>query len=302
MRYFSRPFLVLSLLLFLTLAACAPPDLSDTAAQPVDTSPIAEATTEPASEPAAEPTSAPDTMQRGQGMGNHGGMMRFHHAQIPEDYAGLSNPVAVDDESLARGQAQYQALCASCHGDSGMGEGPAGQVLDPPASPVARTSQMMTDAYLFWRITEGGIPFDTAMPAWGDALDEDARWDVINYTRSLGTSGGMGRGPGGGQGQQGRGQGMGGMNEEEHHAEMLAEGIEMGLFTEEDAELFLAVHAVLDEHYRTGESGMDEMPAPGKMSMQRAMTGQAVRDGYITQEQADRFTEIHDALIEAGIM
>ncbi len=301
MPNFSRPFLILSLLLLLVLAACAPPDLSETAAQPVDTSPVAAATTEPAGEAAVEPTSEPETLQRGQGMGGHGNMMRFHHAQIPEDYAGLSNPVAVDDESLARGQVQYQALCASCHGDSGMGEGPAGQVLDPPASPIARTSQMMTDGYLFWRVTEGGVPFDTAMPAWGDALDEDARWDVINYTRSLATGGRMGRGPGGGQGQ-GQGQGMAGMNEEEHHAEMLAEGIEMGLFTEADAELFLAVHAVLDEYYRTGESNMDEMPTAGKQSMQRAMTGQAVRDGYITQEQADRFTEIHDVLLEAGIM
>ena len=302
MPNFSRPFLILSLLLLLVLAACAPPDLSETAARPVDTSPVAEATTEPASEAAVAPTDTQETMQRGQGMGGHGNMMRFHHAQVPEAYVELTNPVVVDDDSLDRGATQYQALCATCHGDTGMGEGPAGQALNPPASQIAHTSQMMTDGYLFWRITEGGIPFDTAMPAWGDTLDEDARWDVINYTRSLGTSGGMGRGPGGGQGQQGRGQGMSGMNEEEHHAEMLAEGIEMGLFTEEDAELFLAVHAVLDEHYRTGESSMDEMPAPGKMTMQRAMTGQAVRDGYITEEDADRFTEIHDALLEAGIM
>jgi hypothetical protein len=183
-----------------------------------------------------------------------------------------------------------------------MGDGPAGQVLDPPASPIAHTSQMMSDAYLFWRITEGGVPFETAMPAWGDALDEQTRWDVINYTRSLGSGNGMGHGPDGGQGQHGRGQGMGGMNEAEHHAEMLAEGIKMGLITEEDGELFLVVHAVLDEHYRTDETGMDDMNNAGKQTMQRAMTGQAVRDGYITEEEAQRFTEIHDALLEAGIM
>ena len=92
------------------------------------------------------------------------------------------------------------------------------------------------------------------------------------------------------------------MDEAAHHAEMLAQGIEMGLITEEDAELFLRVHAVLDENYRSNEAGMGGMDAAGKQAMQRAMTLQAVSDGHISQEDADRFTEIHDALLEAGIM
>ena len=308
MQRFSRPFLILSLLLLLTLASCAPPDLSDTGAQPVDTSPVAEPTTEP--EPVANPTSAPETTQARQRMGGPGNsMMQFHHAQIPDEYAGLTNPVAADADSLARGEKMYTALCSSCHGDTGMGEGPTGEALNPPASPIAHTSQMLSDAYLFWRITEGGSAFETAMPAWGDALDEELRWDIINYTRSLGADGDAGgqrgMGHGRGQGQQGRGQGKGqgrgaGMDQAAHHAEMLAQGIEMGLITEEDAELFERVHAVLDENYRSNEGG--GMDAAGKQAMQRAMTLQAVSDGHISQEDADRFTEIHDALLEAGIM
>ena len=316
MQRFSRPFLVLSLLLLLLLAACAPPDLSNTAAQPVESAAVTEPTTEPATEPVADPTSAPDTTQKRQRMGGPGNsMMQFHHAQIPDEYAGLTNPVAADADSLARGEKMYTALCATCHGDTGMSDGPAGQALNPPAAPIGHTSQMLSDAYLFWRTTEGGTAFGTAMPAWGDALDEELRWDIINYTRSLDADGdaggqrGMGHGPGGGQGQQGRRQGKGqghgqgrgaGMDEAAHHAEMLAQGIEVGLITEEDAELFLRVHAVLDENYRSNERG--GMDAAGKQAMQRAMTLQAVSDGHITQEDADRFTEIHDALLEAGIM
>jgi hypothetical protein len=34
---------------------------------------------------------------------------------------------------------------------------------------------MMGDDHLFWRISEGGVPFNTAMPAWKDTLDEQAR-------------------------------------------------------------------------------------------------------------------------------
>ncbi|HEY52091.1 MAG TPA: cytochrome c [Caldilineae bacterium] len=314
MRQFSRPFLILSLLLLLALASCAPPDLSNAPAQPLEPTAATQPSTEPATEPAASPTSAPETAQMGQRMGGPGSsMMQFQHAQIPDEYASLTNPVAADADSLARGEKLYAALCASCHGDTGMGEGPAGQALDPPASPIAHTSQMLSDAYLFWRITEGGTSFETAMPAWGDALDEGSRWDVINYTRSLGVDSqrGMGHGQGRGQGQQGRGQGRGqghgqgrgaGMDEAAHHAEMLAQAIDMGLITEEDAELFLRVHAVLDENYRNNESGMGGMDDAGRQAMQRAMTLQAVSDGYITQADADRFTEIHDALLEAGIM
>lgn len=232
----------------------------------------------------------------GQGPGMGGGMMARHHAVVPEEYAGLSNPLLADEQSLARGQALYEANCASCHGETGMGEGPAGQALDPPASPVAHTSQMLSDAYLFWRISEGGAAFGTAMPAWKAALDRQARWDLVNYLRSL--EGAPGRGPG-----PGAGMGLGpGSDEGQHRAEMLAEAVDLGVITQADAELFEQVHQVLDEAYGADQAGMEGMGPRGMQAMQRALTGQAVRDGRITQEMADRFSEIHDLLIEVGMM
>ena len=39
--------------------------------------------------------------ERHQGMGPGSRMMNRHHAQVPEAFAGLTNPVAADDESLA---------------------------------------------------------------------------------------------------------------------------------------------------------------------------------------------------------
>lgn len=46
---------------------------------------------------------------------------------------------------------------------------------------------MLSDAYLFYRISEGGnfAPFNSAMPAFADKLSERERWHVINYIRSL---------------------------------------------------------------------------------------------------------------------
>lgn len=113
------------------------------------------------------------------------GMTTRHNAEIPAEYAGLKNPIPADKDSLERGAALYAMNCASCHGDSGMGDGPAGAALDPAPAPVAHTSQTMADDYLFWRISEGGVPFNTSMPPW-KVLDEKSRWDLVNYIRAIG--------------------------------------------------------------------------------------------------------------------
>ncbi len=232
----------------------------------------------------------------GQGMGMHmeqgSGMMARHHAAVPAAYADLSNPVAADDASLARGEGTYTTLCASCHGDTGMGDGPAGQALDPAPAPIAHTSQMMSDGYLFWRVTEGGSHFSTAMPVWQEVLDEQARWDVINYIRALGSDAALprGRGP-----QANRGVG-------ENHTQMLLDAVTQGVITQDDADLFERVHAVLDEQLGAGRGSMDGAGPRGMQAMQRAFTEQAVRNGLISQEDADRFAAIHDLLIEAGLM
>ncbi len=133
---------------------------------------------------------------RGHGPGKHGGKPPaggrqdnpwrwFHQQAIPEAFVGKGNPVPPEADSLARGQAIYEAQCASCHGETGMGDGPAAASLNPPPAPVAHTSCRLSDAYLFWRIHEGGTQWGTAMPAFGEILSEEDIWHVINYLRSL---------------------------------------------------------------------------------------------------------------------
>jgi len=132
----------------------------------------------------------------GTGMRMDPGMMQRHMAPIPAGYADRTNPIAPDAESLARGKTIYEANCRVCHGDTGQGDGPAATNLDPPPAPIVHTAQMLSDAYLFYRISEGGdfAPFNSAMPMWKDKLNESERWDVINYIRSLGSSSMMGGG------------------------------------------------------------------------------------------------------------
>ncbi len=111
---------------------------------------------------------------------------QFHQQPIPQTFADLENPIPPDEDSLAKGQALYEAQCASCHGETGMGDGPAAASLNPPPAPIARTACRMSDAYLFWRIAEGGAQWGTAMPAFGNTLSEEDIWHLVNYIRSLG--------------------------------------------------------------------------------------------------------------------
>ncbi len=237
---------------------------------------------------ATEAPDSADTTSSGMGMGPGSSMMERHHATISEEYAGITNPVPSDEKSWARGEEQYLQLCITCHGAGGMGDGEAGAGLDPQPAPVAHTSQMMGDDYLFWRISEGGVPFRTGMPIFGN-LDEQARWDLINYVRALGS---------GKVAPVRQGAGAGPEASAAQHAEMLAQGVEQEVITQDEAELFEAVHAEMDALLANRPEGMS-----GNMGeMQTQVLAALVSEGTITQEQADMFADIHERLVEAGLM
>lgn len=105
----------------------------------------------------------------------------------PAEYAGKSNPKAGNAAAAEAGKATFVANCASCHGESGKGDGPAGGALNPAPQDLSALREGLSDAYLFWRISEGGIlePFRSAMPAWGNLLDEDQIWEIITFIRTL---------------------------------------------------------------------------------------------------------------------
>jgi mono/diheme cytochrome c family protein len=271
----------------LLITGCA----ADTAVPDPDQTAGSQSASAAASEPASGAT-APDVGPMRMGPGS--GMMARHHAQVPDEYAGLLNPVAADEESLERGAAIYEQYCTSCHGDGGMGDGPAGQQLDPAPAAIAHTSRMLGDDYLFWRISEGGAhePFSSAMPRWQNVLDDDDRWDVINYVRALGS----------GQVMPGRGPQSGAtfdpQAEAERHEQIAADGVAQDVLSQEEADTFLAVHADLDslmaEEQTDTSGGMDDM--------QEQMLALLVEQGTISQEEADMFSAAHEKLLAAGLM
>lgn len=80
--------------------------------------------------------------------------------------------------------------CGTYHGPEGKGDGPAAEGLDPKPASLADTQMMaeLSDGYLFWRVSEGGIiePFNSAMPPRKDILTEEQRWEAISFIRTLG--------------------------------------------------------------------------------------------------------------------
>jgi mono/diheme cytochrome c family protein len=128
----------------------------------------------------------------GHGMRGHGmgGMPRHHQAMmsgVPAPYDSLENPLPRTKETIDRGAAVYEQKCASCHGETGQGDGPASRNLSPPPANLAWLSQMpmaQWDPFLYWTVAEGGAQFKTAMPAFKDALSKDDIWAVVAYIQA----------------------------------------------------------------------------------------------------------------------
>jgi len=101
----------------------------------------------------------------------------------------------------------YGQNCSVCHGDTAQGNGPLARTLNPQPFNFSDRKALAesTDAFLFWRISEGGqfkgIPKAvtdsmsrealqqfvhqwSAMPSWRGVLTEDQRWMLVDGVRS----------------------------------------------------------------------------------------------------------------------
>lgn len=95
------------------------------------------------------------------------------------------NPIPLNAESIAAGQALYSANCAACHGQTGKGDGSVGITLNPRPADLTQHAipGIHTDAQLFEWITNG-FP-GSRMPAFKSTLSDTERWQLVNFIRSL---------------------------------------------------------------------------------------------------------------------
>ena len=112
-----------------------------------------------------------------------GSALLFNSELIGPSGSASRNPFPPDAESLRIGAKVYADTCLACHGETGLGDGPAGAALDPPPADLVVHVPLHSDADLFGFVSEG-IP-GTAMAALGERLSNDEIWHVVNYVRTF---------------------------------------------------------------------------------------------------------------------
>jgi len=102
---------------------------------------------------------------------------------LPRGSAAWCNPLANDQDALTAGRDIYDNACATCHGQSGRGDGPGAGPADPPPfnftrPEFAQLRQPPGPAVLYAIVTHGIQ--GTAMPGFPE-LSGWERLAVISY-------------------------------------------------------------------------------------------------------------------------
>lgn len=112
------------------------------------------------------------------------GMLMGFSACTHLKYGFAKNPLAPTSESFAQGKALYAQHCASCHGDSGLGDGTAGKDLPAVPTNLVVAQRDWSDGVFHIRMIARA---KNGMPSFRETLSEEERWSVIHFVRSLDT-------------------------------------------------------------------------------------------------------------------
>ncbi len=95
-----------------------------------------------------------------------------------------NEPWVESEEMIAHGAKVYKNNCAICHGDKGMGDGPAGAALVPPARNLVEGKWKAggTSSELFATI-QSGLPGTSMAPF--KHLPKTDRWALVQFIRSI---------------------------------------------------------------------------------------------------------------------
>lgn len=101
------------------------------------------------------------------------------------DYASanLKSPLdsAKADAILQKGTALYGRFCFPCHGGTGKGDGPVGQVIKGVPSFSAGRYSTMTEGHIFHVVTYG----KGRMGSYASQLSIEERWEIVEYIKEL---------------------------------------------------------------------------------------------------------------------
>ena len=90
--------------------------------------------------------------------------------------------------NIARGAQIFADKCAPCHGDTGHGDGIAGQHLDPKPIDFTDTERArQRSLFSLFEVVSQGLA-DTPMASFDPELSTDQRWDVAFYAANFSSS------------------------------------------------------------------------------------------------------------------
>ncbi|MBK8613839.1 MAG: cytochrome c [Flavobacteriales bacterium] len=100
----------------------------------------------------------------------------------PPSADALKDPLADDPKAVQKGGKVFHALCWTCHGVRGTGDGPNATALRVrPADLGFQHVQVQSNGALFWKITHGR----GEMAAYEQVLSREDRWALVHYLRTL---------------------------------------------------------------------------------------------------------------------
>lgn len=102
--------------------------------------------------------------------------------EVPAKYKNMKNKYAGEDED-GIGEDLYKKHCRSCHGKEGYGDGTKAKELETEMRDLTSDEvQSQTDGELYYKAIIGR----DEMPNFEKKIrDEEDRWMLINYLRSL---------------------------------------------------------------------------------------------------------------------
>jgi mono/diheme cytochrome c family protein len=101
---------------------------------------------------------------------------------IPAKFKTMKNPKNNDAASIAAGKELWNKNCASCHGKTGLGDGPKARTLETyPVNFTKAEFQGQSDGDLFYKTKIGR----GEMPKYEGKIGDDDIWNMVNFMRSL---------------------------------------------------------------------------------------------------------------------
>jgi len=102
--------------------------------------------------------------------------------EVPAKYKTMKNAVKVDDANLKAGKDLFNKNCTSCHGKTGLGDGPKARGLDTfPGDFSKGEFQSLADGELFYMVKIGR----DEMPKYEGKIDDEGIWQMVNYMKTL---------------------------------------------------------------------------------------------------------------------